>query len=61
MECELNVDTVSGGIQPMSGNTNINDTSEHILEITLWVMNGYTTVLEISLMSNVPESTNMCG
>ena len=40
IECELNVDTVSGGIPPMSGNTNIDDTSEHVLENNAVVIHG---------------------
>ena len=58
---------IRGNSTNMCGNTNIDDTSEHVLEITLWVINGYTTVLENwtgrkhDVMSSVPKPTNMCG
>ena len=51
----------------MCGNTNIDDGSEYVLEITLWVTNGCTRVLEHwtgrkhDVMSSVPKPTSMCG
>jgi hypothetical protein len=41
--------------------------NEHVLEITLWVINGYIRVQENctgrkhDVMSSVPKPTNMCG
>ena len=51
----------------LCGNADIDDTSEHVWEITLWVINGCTRVPEHStgtkhhVMSRVPKPTNMCG
>ena len=43
IECQHRI---KGTSTNMCGNTNIDDTSEHVLKNTLWVINGYTTVLE---------------
>ena len=51
----------------MRGNANLDDSREHVWEITQWMINGCTRVLENStggkhdVMSSVPKSTNMCG
>ena len=37
----------------MSGNTNIVDTSEHVLEIMLWVIHGYIKILETEREENM--------